>query len=114
MTTVDRIDGDDLSEWLSRYRSGACKHHWTAVSGGSASGLGFGHWDGSSPWNRALRWIRKLDPVVGEAETRESLERYCQTLDVPDKARKRREIGRLAKELEDQIKQTFPADEEAR
>lgn len=113
VTTVDRIGGDDLSEWLSRYRSGACKHHWTAVSGGSASGLGFGHWDGGGLWVSALRQIHRLDPVVGEAATRELLDRYYRILDMPRGAAQYGELRRFRKEMEDQTKLAFPADQEA-
>jgi len=114
VTTVDRIDGNNLSAWLSRYRSGACKHDWASVSGGSARGFGFMHWDGMSLWNRALRRIHRLDPVVGEAATRELLDRYYRILDMPRGAEQAGELQRLTKELEEQTKQAFPADQEAR
>lgn len=102
ITTADRTDDSELSKWLSRYRSGVCKHDWQPIAGGHATGLRFGHWDGRSPLCDALRQIHRLDAAIGETETRKLLDRYDEILDTPGRGDRFTKLRLFRKELEDQ------------
>jgi hypothetical protein len=102
ITTVESVDENEVSKWLSLYRSGACKHEWIGFSGGRADGFGFVNFDGMSPWHDALRQIHRLDPVIGEAETKKLLDRYYEILDVPNRGDQHVNLRLFRKELEDQ------------
>ena len=76
-TTTEKLFDTDISPWLSRYRTGTCRHVWIPGAGLS-NGM---YWRGVNHWDTCLRQIKKLDPEVGEAVTRELLKRYYDILE---------------------------------
>lgn len=102
---VDRVSENRQSRWLSRYRAGECEHSWVGGGGmGSWQGIGFKHCSVLSPSSQVLNGIHALSPLVGEAATRQLLERYYQTLDMEQVAVRWEEFARFQNELDEQLK----------
>jgi len=71
---------------------------------GSWQGIGFKHCSVLSPSSQVLNGIHALSPLVGEAATRQLLERYYQTLDMEQVAVRWEEFARFQNELDEQLK----------
>jgi hypothetical protein len=52
---------------------------WITHSGRTSKGL---YWDGESHWEVCLRYIKKLQPTIGEAETGQLLKRYYSIIEM--------------------------------
>jgi len=84
VTIRDDTCENDISQWLSAYRSNTCSHVWIRFSGGSSKGIIWAkglHWDGVSYWDICLRYIKQLQSAVGEPVTRQLLKRYYSMLE---------------------------------
>lgn len=102
VSTRDDICQNDLSQWLSGYRTGDCSHEWIPVSGwGSQNNIA---WDGQSPWNSCLEHIRRLSSSAGPAQTSELLKRYFAILEVKDIRMRNVELDKFVKELKPALK----------
>ena len=97
VTVLDDIYQDDLSKWLSDFRSEPCTHAWVSVSGGSSSGK---YWDGISHWDTCLRYIKELHPTVDESVTRQLLKRYYAILEMAHDLEKEERLGAISSDPE--------------
>lgn len=91
----DDISETEISEWLKDYRDDECKHTWISYCG---KGEGM-YWDGESHWNTCLQYIKKIAPSIGDSATKELLERYYNTLEVPDQKGKWKKLEEFIAEL---------------
>ncbi len=99
----DDIEENDLANWLSDFRTGACPHVWIPVSGwGSHNNSA---WSGASRFNTCLEKIRELSPNVEENVTRELLARYDRIVEMADGQEKGQELLELIEELKSRIHQ---------
>jgi len=97
----DDIRQNDLSEWLSGFRTGTCPHVWIPVSGwGSRSNIA---WDGVSHWNSCLNHIKELDPTVGEAVTKQLLKRYYTILEMGNGQERNAKFKEFREELKSKL-----------
>lgn len=93
----DDIKQNDLSRWLSDFRTEPCQHIWTPLAGWSShNNL---NWHGISYYNDCLHQIKNLHPIVGPFATTQLLKRYDTILDMADNPEKNEKLNELIEEL---------------
>lgn len=102
-TVRNDVTENDLSKWLSDYRTGTCEHIWLPIAGGITNQTQNVHWDDASPLPFCLHYIKDLNPSIGESETKLLLAKYYSILDIKDDQKKETKLNIFNKELESKL-----------